>query len=147
MAADDINVVTLTGNLTRDPELRVTENGLAILRFAIAVNDSRRNPETQEWESYANFFNCTLFGKRAESLSSILKKGMKVAVNGKLHYSSSEGDDGNRRTYISVNVNDIVLPAQQRSLDDRCKEVTEAAADGKAGTGAKAAYAEQDIPF
>ena len=50
-----INRVLITGNLTRDPELRRTQSGTSILSFCIAVNDRRRNPQTGEWEDYANF--------------------------------------------------------------------------------------------
>ena len=75
-----INRVVISGNLTRDPELRRTQSGMAILSFGVAVNDRRRNPQTGDWEDYANFIDCTMFGNRGESLSNILTKGMKVAM-------------------------------------------------------------------
>ena len=49
-----INRVVISGNLTRDPELRETAGGMAILAFGVAVNDRRRNPQTGDWEDYAN---------------------------------------------------------------------------------------------
>ena len=64
-----INRVIISGNLTRDPELRRTQSGMAIMSFGVAVNDRRRNQQTGEWEDYANFVDCTMFGNRAESLS------------------------------------------------------------------------------
>ena len=64
-----INKVVITGNLTRDPELRETPSGFQVLSFGVAVNDRRRNPQTQQWEDYANFVDCTMFGNRAASVN------------------------------------------------------------------------------
>ena len=59
-----INRVNITGNLTRDPELRATAGGTQVLSFGVAVNDRRRNAQTGEWEDYPNFVDCTMFGTR-----------------------------------------------------------------------------------
>lgn len=64
-----INRVNITGNLTRDPELRATAGGTQVLSFGVAVNDRRRNAQTGEWEDYPNFVDCTMFGTRAEAVS------------------------------------------------------------------------------
>lgn len=101
-----INRVNITGNLTRDPELRQSPGGTSVLRFGVAVNDRRRNQQTGEWEDYPNFVDCVVFANRAESLSRILVKGMKVAVEGKLHYSSWERE-GQRRSKLEVYVDDV----------------------------------------
>ena len=69
-----INRVNITGNLTRDPELRVTAGGTQVLSFGVAVNDRRRNPQTGEWEDYPNFVDCTMFGTRAEAVSRFLAR-------------------------------------------------------------------------
>ena len=103
-----INKVVLTGNLTRDAELRYSQSGMAISIIGIAVNDRAKNSSTGEWEDYANFINCTLFGKRAEALDPYLKKGQRVAIDGKLHYSSWESD-GQKRSKIEVIVDDLEL--------------------------------------
>ena len=63
-----INRVIISGNLTRDPELRSTQSGMDVMSFGVAVNDRRRNPQTNEWEDYPNFVDCTMFGNRARSL-------------------------------------------------------------------------------
>ncbi len=101
-----INRVVISGNLTRDPELRRTQSGMAILSVGVAVNDRRRNQQTGEWEDYANYIDCTMFGNRAESLSNILTKGMKVAIEGKLRWSQWERD-GQKRSKIEVVVDDL----------------------------------------
>lgn len=79
-----INRATISGNLTRDPELRVTASGMPVLGFGVAVNDRRKNNKTGEWEDYPNFIDCTMFGARTESVSKFLSKGSKVAIEGKL---------------------------------------------------------------
>ena len=101
-----INRVNISGNLTRDPELRQTQGGMSILRFGVAVNDRRKNQQTNEWEDYPNFIDCTLFGKRAESLDGYLSKGAKVAIEGKLRWSQWE-HDGQKRSKIEVIVDEI----------------------------------------
>ena len=75
-----INRVIVSGNLTRDPELRSTAGGMAVLGFGVAVNDRRKNQQTGEWEDYPNFVDCTMFGKRAEAVGRYLAKGAKVSI-------------------------------------------------------------------
>ena len=101
-----INRVNISGNLPRDPELRSTTGGTQILSFGVAVNDRRRNQQSGEWEDYPNFIDCVLFGSRADALSRYLSKGTKVAIEGKLRYSSWERD-GQRRSKIEVVVDEI----------------------------------------
>ena len=101
-----INRVVISGNLTRDPELRSTTSGTQVLSFGVAVNDRRRNQQTGDWEDYPNFVDCTMFGARAEAVSRYLSKGSKVAIEGKLRYSSWERD-GQRRSKLEVIVDEI----------------------------------------
>lgn len=108
-----INRVAISGNLTRDPELRQTAGGMAVLGFGIAVNDRRRNQQTGEWEDCPNFIDCTMFGARAQSVSRFLSKGGKVAVEGKLRWSQWERD-GQRRSKVEVVVDEIELMSRQQ---------------------------------
>ena len=122
-----INRVIISGNLTREPELRRTQGGMAILSFGVAVNDRRWNQETGEWEDYANFVDCTMFGNRAESLSNYLSKGTKVAIEGKLRWSQWERE-GQKRSKLEVIVDELEfmssrdrqLDAQADTYDDDC---------------------------
>ena len=107
-----INVVNISGNLTRDSELRRTAGGTAILGFGVAVNDRRKNQQTGEWEDYPNFVDCTMFGTRAEKLAGMLTKGTKVCIIGKLRYMSWE-KDGLHRSKIEVIVDDIELMSRR----------------------------------
>jgi single-strand DNA-binding protein len=103
-----INRVNITGNLTRDPELRSTGSGMAVLQMGVAVNDRRKNAQTGEWEDAPNFIDVVMFGARAESVSRFLSKGAKVAVEGKLRWSSWEDKTtGAKRSKIEVVADDI----------------------------------------
>jgi single-strand DNA-binding protein len=149
-----INRVTLSGNLTRDPDLRSTAAGSTILGFGIAVNERVKNGTTGEWEDRPNFVDCTVFGARAESLSRILRKGMKVALEGRLRYSSWE-KDGQKRSKLEVIVDQIDL--MQRKGDGQGNDpmggMTER--DIKRAAGGNINYASNydddmfsdDIPF
>ena len=101
-----INRAVISGRLTRDPELRRTQSGMAVLSLGVAVNDRRRNQQTGEWEEYTNFIDCTMFGNRAESVSNYLTKGAKVAIEGKLRWSQWERD-GQKRSKVEVIVDEI----------------------------------------
>ena len=108
-----INRVNITGNLTRDPELRATAGGTQILSFGVAVNDRRKNPQTGAWEDVPNFVDCIVFGQRAEAVSRFISKGSKVAIEGKLRFSSWETKDGDRRSKLEVVVDEIDFMSRQ----------------------------------
>lgn len=108
-----LNIVAISGNLTRDPELRTTAGGTAVLSFGVAVNDRRQNPQTGEWEDYPNFVDVTIFGKRGSALAQYLHKGMKVSIEGKLRYSSWE-KDGQRRSKLEVIAEEIEFMSQRQ---------------------------------
>ena len=105
-----LNSVAITGNLTFDAEMR--GSGVSVLAFTVAVNDRRKNPQTDEWEDVANFIPCVIFGKRAQSLERYLTKGTKVAVSGKLRWSQWE-TDGQKRNKIEVVVDEIEFMSQR----------------------------------
>ena len=112
-----INQVSITGNLTRDPELRSTTGGTAVLSFGIAVNDRRKNASRQ-WDEVPNFFECVTFSNRATALSDILTKGMKVAIAGKLHYSSWE-KDGQKHSKVDIIANEIELMQNRKPQQEQ----------------------------
>ena len=104
-----MNSVILIGNLTRDPELRYSTgmNQTAICRFTVAVNDRRRNPQTQEWEDNPSFIPVVVFGKQAENCDRYLAKGRKVAVNGKIQTGSYTNKEGNKVYTTEVIANNV----------------------------------------
>lgn len=133
-----INRVVLSGNLTRDPDLRATQSGTMVLLFGIAVNDRRKNPSTGEWEDHPNFVECTLFGERAAGLAPILSKGSKIALEGKLRWSQWE-HDGQKRSKLEVIVDNIDLCSYKKK-DDK-------GADVAAESDAAASLYDDDVPF
>ena len=113
-----INRVLLAGNLTRDPDLRSTSGGTSVLSFGLAVNERQKNGSTGEWEDRPNFFDCTMFGKRAEAVSRYLSKGSKVALEGRLRWSQWERD-GQKRSKVEVIVDELEFMSQKAaSYDD-----------------------------
>jgi single-strand DNA-binding protein len=97
----NINRVVLTGNLTRDPELRTTSSGLAICKLGIATNTRRKNGATGQWEEKPNYFRVTVFGAQGENCAQYLRKGRPIAIDGRLEYSEYE-TDGQKRSSIDI---------------------------------------------
>ena len=150
-----INKVIISGNLTRDPELRQTASGKTVLGFGVAVNDRRKNQQTGEWEDYPNFIDCTMFGNRAEGVSRFLSKGSKVCIEGKLRWSQWERD-GQKRSKIEVIVDEIEFmtprgdvaaasPAPYRAQAPR--EPSGASQQRMSGTEPYQAAYDEDVPF
>lgn len=109
-----INKATITGNITRDPELRQTQGGTSVLTIGVAVNDRRKNQQTGEWEDYPNFVDCTVFGNRATGVAPHLEKGMKVAIEGKLNQSRWQAEDGTNRSKIEIIVDEIEFMSRKQ---------------------------------
>lgn len=104
-----INRVVLTGNLTRDAEMKQTSGGMAIVKLRLAVNDRRKNAATGQWEDSPNYIDVVIFGSRGEALSRFLSKGKQIAVEGKLRWSEWESQAGEKRSKVEVVADDIEL--------------------------------------
>lgn len=102
-----INRVTITGNLTRDPDVKQTGGGMSVMKLGVAVNDRRKNPQTNEWEDVPNFIDCTMFGDRAAKVAQYLAKGSKVAISGRLRQETWETQDGQKRSRVGVVIDDL----------------------------------------
>ena len=139
-----INRVFISGNLTRDAELRQTSGGTSVLRIGLAVNDRARNQQTGEWEDRANFVDCVVFGKRAEALAGMLAKGQRVAIDGRLRYSSWEAQDGSRRSKLEVVVEEIEFMSPRQGGGRQAAPAAAAPATSAAGAGD---LYDEDIPF
>lgn len=129
-----INKAIITGNLTRDAELRSTGGGLSVANFAVAVNERVKNNSTGEWEDRANYIDCTMFGRRAEALAQYMTKGTKVTIEGKLRWSQWE-KNGEKRSKVEVVVDEVELMARG---DKRAAEPATAPQGG---------VYDEDIPF
>lgn len=138
-----INKAIISGNLTRDPEVRTTASGMSVMSFGIAVNDRRKNPSTGEWEDYPNFIDCAMFGNRAASVARYLTKGSKVAIEGKLRWSQWERD-GQKRSKVEVVIDEIEL--MQRRRDEPSGDHGFSAPEMPEITADASVY-DEDIPF
>ena len=141
-----INRVCISGNLTRDPVLRSTSGGMSVLSMGVAVNDRRKNQQTGEWEDYPNFVDCTMFGTRAEAVSRFLAKGNKVAIEGKLRYSSWE-KDGQRRSKLEVVVDEIEFMSQRQGAAAPAAAPVATPAPAPAAAPPSVELYDEDIPF
>lgn len=130
-----INKAIITGNLTRDAELRSTGGGLSVANFAVAVNERVKNNSTGEWEDRANYIDCTMFGRRAEALAQYMTKGTKVTIEGKLRWSQWE-KNGEKRSKVEVVVDEVELMAARGE-----KRAAEPA------TAPQGGVYDEDIPF
>ena len=101
MAATNINVVVLTGNLTRDPELRSLPSGMSVCSLRIASN-TRRKGQSGEWEDKANYFDVTVWGAQGENCARFLSKGRPVALNGRLEWREWQAQDGQKRQSVEI---------------------------------------------
>ena len=97
----NINAVVITGNLTRDPELRSTPSGSSVAKLRVAVN-GRRKDGGGEWVEKANYFDVTVWGARGESCAAYLAKGRAVAVEGRLEHREWEAEGGGRRQAVEI---------------------------------------------
>lgn len=149
-----INRVVLSGNLTRDPEVRTTQSGTSVMSLGIAVNDRRKNNQTGEWEDYANFIDCTMFGSRAQNVAQYLYKGQRVMIEGKLRYSTWERD-GQRRSKIEVIIDDLDFQGTRNSSGQGSYGQNDAPANNASAYSApetpvvdtSSSVYDEDIPF
>ncbi|MCX6540038.1 MAG: single-stranded DNA-binding protein [Actinomycetota bacterium] len=99
------STVTVTGTLTRDPELRFTAGGQGVASFGVAVN--RRYQKNNEWVEQTSFFNVTAWGTLGENAAASLTKGMRVIVTGRLEQRSYETQQGEKRSVVEIVADEI----------------------------------------
>jgi single-strand DNA-binding protein len=107
VAASNINVVVITGNLTQDPELRHLGSGTAVCELRVAVNSRRKDGATGEWVDKPNYFNVTVWGAQGENCATYLQKGRPVAIEGRLDWREWEAKDGSKRQAVQIVANSV----------------------------------------
>lgn len=142
-----MNSITIAGNLGRDAELRYLQSGDPILSFSVGDNQGKDKPTI--------WWNCSLFGKRAEALSQYLKKGQAVAVSGSLSKREYTDRDGAKREALDLRVSEIALQGGQAK--EQAPEAPRAstparnaysdARSGRAPAPAQPNFPDDDIPF
>jgi len=165
MFYEDMNTVMVTGNLTREVELRTSPGGTAVANIRIGVNGRRK--EGEEWVDKPNFFSIATFGKSAENAFKYLKKGRRILVQGRLDWSEWEAKDGSgKRQGVQIIATRIMYLPSKSSIEAQAAEsggqttmaepasaaepsepVAEAPAETQQPVGVGAAGAEEEIPF
>jgi len=156
MAATNINRVVLTGNLTRDPELRNTPSGTSVCSLRLAVNTRRKDAQGQ-WIDKPNYFDITVWGAQGENCAQYLAKGRPVAVDGRLEWREFTDKEGNNRQAIDVVADSVQFLGGRDDAGNgsggggnRFAQQSDVPADTgdfqPAGAGASGA-ADDDIPF
>jgi single-strand DNA-binding protein len=102
VAATNINRVVLTGNLTRDPELRSLASGMSVCSLRIASNTRRKDQASGEWQDKPNYFSVTVWGAQGENCARFLSKGRPVALDGRLEWREWQGQDGAKRESVEI---------------------------------------------
>ena len=102
MAATNINRVIITGNLTRDPELRSTPSGMSVCSLRVACNTRRKDNQSGEWVDKPNYFDVTIWGRQGENAAQYLSKGRPVAIDGRLEWREFQDNQGNKRQAIDI---------------------------------------------
>jgi len=113
--ASDLNSVNLVGRCARDGELKAAGD-TSVLTIRLAFTSQRRNRDTGTWDDQPNYVDVKVFGKRAESLSSIIGKGDRIGISGRLSWREWESKDGKRQA-LEVLANDVQLLGAPRNAD------------------------------
>ncbi len=144
-----INKACISGNLGRDPELRASASGTAVCQFSVCVSDRRKNRQG-EWEDVPNWVDVAFFGSRAESIHKHLAKGSLVFVSGRLHQSTWEARDGQRRSKLEIVGDDIHFGgggSQGRQRPARPEPQPGFGCQDQPGFDASAGAYDEEIPF
>jgi single-strand DNA-binding protein len=108
LAASNVNVVVITGNLTRDPELRSTGGGTSVCELRVAVNSRRKDGQSGQWVDKPNYFDVTVWGAQGENCANYLSKGRPVAVEGRLDWREWEAKEGGgKRQAVQIIANTV----------------------------------------
>ena len=156
MAATNINRVVMTGNLTRDPELRSTNSGTPVCGLRIACN-TRRKDGSGNWVDKPNYFDVTVWGAQGENAARYLAKGRPVAIDGRLEWREFTDKDGNNRQAVEIVADSVQFLGSREGGGENGGRFTpqrdvptntdDFAPTPAAGGGGGSAPADDDIPF
>jgi single-strand DNA-binding protein len=138
LAASNVNVVVITGNLTRDPELRHLGSGTAVCKLRVAVNSRRKDGQSGEWVDKPNYFDVTVWGAQGENCANYLAKGRPVAVEGRLDWREWEDQGGNKRQSVEIIANTVQFLGS--------RDGSGGGGNGNGGNGGGFAPPQSDVP-
>jgi single-strand DNA-binding protein len=142
VSAANVNVVVITGNLTRDPELRSTPGGTSVCKLRVAVNSRRKDGQTGEWVDKPNYFDVTVWGTQGENCANYLAKGRPVAIEGRLDWREWETKERGKRQTVEIIANSIQFLGSKPTSEEDPEE-----AEDREPVGAAAGGGDDDIPF
>lgn len=147
--ASSINRVAISGNLTRDPELRQTQSGTQVLSMGVAVNERAKDQQTGEWGDRPSFVDVTVWGNRAQALSQFLRKGMHVAVSGRLRQDRwQDAKTGENRSRLGIVADEVdVMTPRDRGQERQAPDRQQAAIPYQAPAAPQPGVYDEDIPF
>jgi single-strand DNA-binding protein len=146
VAASNVNVVVITGNLTRDPELRHLASGTAVCKMRVAVNGRRKDGQTGEWVDKPNFFDVTAWGAQGENCAEYLAKGRPVAIEGRLDWREWE-KDGVKRQAVEITASSVQFLGTGNGSKNGASAEADVPADKSDFAGVGAGGGDDDIPF
>jgi single-strand DNA-binding protein len=133
MAVRSLNKVMLIGNLTRDPELRYTANGTAVVSFGIATNREYSPANSSETVENTEFHNIVAWAKLAELCDKLLKKGEKVYVEGRLQTRDWEDEQSKKRMYrTEIVINEMLILSPKKEEYPQSDDVSSSMAEDRA---------------
>ena len=151
MASTNLNRVVITGNLTRDPELRSLPSGNSVCKLRVAVNSRRKDAATGDWVDKPNYFDVTVWGAQGENCANYLSKGRPVAVQGRLDWREWESQEGQKRQAVEIIAESVQFlggrPEGEGQGQGQYLPPSDVTADQSDFVKAGAAGADDDIPF
>src|SRR3954447_10739905 len=162
MAATNINRAIITGNLTRDPELRSLQSGMSVCSLRIATNTRRKDPQSGEWVDKPNYFDVTIWGRQGENAAQYLSKGRPVAIDGRLEWREFTDKEGNKRQAVDIIADNVQFLSSPEGFSNGgngggasngftsqsdIPVSTEDFAPAPVGGGGSSAPPDDDIPF
>jgi single-strand DNA-binding protein len=142
----------MTGNLTRDPELRSLPSGMSVCSLRIACNTRRKNGQTGEWEDKPNYFDVTVWGAQGENCARYLAKGRPIALDGRLEWREWEAQDGQKRQAVDIIADSVQFLGGRDDAGSgngfaAKSDVPVDEADFQPAAAASGGAGDEDIPF
>ena len=141
-----INKVIISGNLVRDPDTRILENGSHLAKMSIA-NNQRYRDRNGEWQEKTCYVNVIAWRKTAELVSEFCRKGSPVLIEGELVFNSWEDRDGSKRSRLEVNARRIQFLERKGQSPSGMNDTYGHREDGENGSGSDSMAMDDDIPF
>ena len=110
-----LNLVAVSGNLTRDPERRTTQGGTSVCSLSVAVNGREKDRQSGNWSDRPDYFEVSVFGVTAEHCAEWLHKGAHVEISGRLRQDRWQTEAGEKRSVVKIVAADVVFPPKGQS--------------------------------